>query len=152
MTLISKITTGLAALVFCATTLAAERGTPEEAKALLAKAVSYLKANGKDKAIAQFNDKQGPFVDRDLYVSVIDLQGKTLAHAFTPRLVGKSNLEIEDADGKLFYKERLEIAKAKGRGQQEYKVIHPATKAIESKVAFFEKVDDVVLTTGSFKP
>jgi signal transduction histidine kinase len=152
MTLFHKLVATLPALVFAVAVQAAERGTPDEAKALLVKAVTYLKANGKDKAFAQFADKQGAFVNHDLYVTVIDLQGKTLVHPFSPQLVGKTNLELEDADGKLFYKERLEVAKAKGSGQQDYKVIHPKTKALEVKRAFFEKVDDVVLTTGAFKP
>jgi signal transduction histidine kinase len=151
MNLFKKIVLMLATAALCVTAFAAERGSPEEAKAMLAKAVAYYKANGKEKSIAQFNDKAGSFVDRDLYISVIDLQGNTLAHAFNPRLLGKNNLAIEDADGKLFYKDRLEIVKAKGRGQQEYKVINPVTKAIEHKVAYFEKVDDVVLTTGTFR-
>ncbi len=152
MTFTRRTAAALVCLAFIGGAHAAERGTPDEAKMLLTKAVAYLKANGKDKSIAQFNDKQGPFVDRDLYVSVIDLEGKSLAHAFNPRLIGKSNLEIEDADGKHFFKERIDVAKAKGKGQQEYKVINPVTKAIEQKVAYFEKVDDVVVTTGAFKP
>lgn len=152
MNLFKKIILTLTTALLCSTGHAAERGTPDEAKALLAKAVAFYKANGKDKSIAQFSDKTGSFVSRDLYVTIVDLQGNTLAHAFTPRLVGKNNMALEDADGKLFYKDRIETAKAKGRGQQEYKVINPVSKAIEQKIAFFERVDDVVLTTGTFKP
>jgi signal transduction histidine kinase len=152
MKFVRKFFAILLAAAVCAAAHGAEKATPDEAKAMLTKAVAYLKANGKDKALAQFNDKQGGFVDRDLYVTVIDTSGKTLAHPFNPRLIGKSNIEIEDADGKAFYKERVEIAKAKGHGQQEYKVINPVTKAIEPKLAFFERIDDVIVVTGVFKP
>ena len=41
-------------------------GTAEEATALMNKAVTYLKANGKDKAFEAFNNKKGDFVNKDL--------------------------------------------------------------------------------------
>ncbi len=43
-------------------------GTPAEAKALVKKAIDYMKANGKDKAFAEFSNPKGKFVDRDLYI------------------------------------------------------------------------------------
>jgi cytochrome c len=128
-----------------------ERAKPDEAKAMLAKAVAYYKANGKDKSFAEFSKKDGSFIDRDLYVTAFDLTGKNLAH-INPRMVGKDNINLQDAEGKFHIKERLEIAKAKGKGQQEFKFLNPMTKQIESKLMFFEKIDDVVLACGSYKP
>jgi signal transduction histidine kinase len=141
----------LVALVCCGAQ-AAEHGSIEQAKALLAKSVAYVKANGKEKALAAFMDKKGDFVQGDLYITVIDMKGKTLAHPFVPRLIGMSNLDLEDADGKKFYRERIEIATAKGHGEQDYNVLNPKTKDIEHKVAYFEKVGDIILTSGTFKP
>jgi hypothetical protein len=48
-------------------TLAAQYGTPEEAKALLEKAVAAMKQD-KAKALDMFNKGEGGFKDRDLYV------------------------------------------------------------------------------------
>ena len=62
-----------------------ERAKPEEAKALLAKAVAHIKSAGKDKALADFMTKAAPWVDRDLYITVYDLSGKTLATAANHR-------------------------------------------------------------------
>lgn len=129
-----------------------QRASPNEAKALLAKAISHIKAVGKDKALADFMTKPGPFVDRDLYITVFDLNGKTLAHGANARLVGKDNINMQDANGKYHVKERLEIAKAKGKGQQEFAFLNPMTKQIEPKVMFFERVDDIVVACGSYKP
>ena len=39
--------------------MAQDKGTPEEAKALVKKAIAYIKEVGKDKAIAEFNDPKG---------------------------------------------------------------------------------------------
>jgi signal transduction histidine kinase len=129
-----------------------DRAKPEEAKALLAKAVAHVKAVGKDKAMADFMVKPGPWIERDLYITVFDLNGKTLAHGSIPKLVGKDNINMQDANGKFHVKERLEIAKAKGKGQQEFAFLNPMTKQIEPKLMFFERLDDIVIACGAYKP
>ncbi len=129
-----------------------ERAKPDEAKAMLAKALAHIKAVGKDKAFADFMTKPGPWVDRDLYITVFDMNGKTLAHGANGRMVGKDNINLQDANGKFHVKERLEIAKAKGRGQQEFAFLNPMTKQIEPKLMFFERMDDIVVACGSYKP
>lgn len=128
-----------------------ERASPEEAKALLSKAIAHLKAVGKDKALADFMTKPSPWVDRDLYLSVYDMTGKTVAH-INPRMVGKDNMNLQDANGKFHVKERFEIVNAKGKGQQEFAFLNPMTKQIEPKVMFFEKVGDLILACGAYKP
>lgn len=128
-----------------------ERAKPDEAKALLAKAVAHIKSAGKEKAFADFMTKPGPWVDRDLYITVFDMNGKTLAHGANARLVGKDNINMQDANGKFHIKERLEIAKAKGKGQQEFAFLNPMTKQIEPKVMFFERMDDIIVACGSYK-
>ena len=128
-----------------------DRAKPEEAKAMLAKALAHIKAVGKEKAFADFMTKPGPWVDRDLYITVFDLNGKTLAHGSIPKLVGKDNINMQDANGKFHVKERLEIVKAKGKGQQEFAFLNPMTKQIEPKVMFFERIDDVVVACGAYK-
>ena len=50
------------------TSRAGQYGTPEEAKAMLEKAVAAVKQD-KAKALDMFNKGEGGFKDRDLYVS-----------------------------------------------------------------------------------
>ena len=45
---------------------AQERGTAKEAMAVVDKAIAYYKANGKAKAFAEFNNKKGQFLKKDL--------------------------------------------------------------------------------------
>ena len=146
------LTAAVAAAVALPVMAAEERAKPEEARAMLAKAIAHVKAVGKDKAFADFMQKPGPWVDRDLYITVFDMSGKTLAHGANARLVGKDNINMQDANGKFHVKERLEIARAKGKGQQEFAFLNPMTKQIEPKLMFFEKVDDIVIACGSYKP
>ncbi|MBK8766843.1 MAG: cache domain-containing protein [Burkholderiaceae bacterium] len=131
---------------------AEERGKPEEARAMLARAVAHIKSVGREKAMADFMVKPGPWVDRDLYITVFDMSGKTLSHGANPRMVGKDNINLQDGNGKFHVKERLEIARAKGRGQQEFAFLNPMTKQIEPKLMFFERMDDIVVACGSYKP
>jgi cytochrome c len=41
-------------------------GTQEEAKTMVENAIVFLKANGKEKAIAEFNNPKGKFVNGDV--------------------------------------------------------------------------------------
>lgn len=124
---------------------AAERGTADEAVALVKKGKDFLKANGPEKAYAAFNEPAGQFVDRDLYLFVFDMTGKTLAHGANKKLLDKNLIDLKDPDGKAFIKEFIEVANKKGKGWIDYKWPHPATKAIESKSTYIEKLDDGTL-------
>ena len=111
----------------------AANGTPAEAEAMVKKAVAFTKANGKDKAFAEISNSKGQFIDRDLYVFVYDMNGKCVAHGFNQKMIGKDLIEMKDPDGKLYVKERIEIAKTKGKGIQHYKFTNPESKKIEDK-------------------
>ena len=65
-----------AAALFSATAVyAVGEATPDEAKAMAIKAAEYLKVVGPDKAFPEFDAKDGPWHDRDLYVYVLDDTG-----------------------------------------------------------------------------
>jgi cytochrome c len=131
--------------------VAAEFGTPDEAEALVKKAITEIKTSGKDKAFAEINNTKGKFTDRDLYVFVYDMSGKCVAHGFNQKMIGKDLVEMKDPDGKLYVKERIEIAKTKGKGWQDYKFTNPVTKKLENKTAYIEKVDDLIVGSGAYK-
>jgi len=131
--------------------LAAEFGTPAEAEAMVKKAVAEIKASGKDKAFAEINNKKGKFTDRDLYVFVYDMTGKCVAHGFNAKMIGKDLVDMKDPDGKFYVKERIEIAKTKGSGWQDYKFTNPVSKKVENKTAFVEKVDNFIVGSGVYK-
>ena len=133
--------------------VANERGTASEANALVKKAVAYLKANGKEKAFAAFNDPKGQFVDRDLYIFVYDMQGNSMAigNGNASKMVGKSLIDMRDADGKYIIKGFIETVNAKGSGWVDYKWPNPVTKNVEAKSSYVEKVEDVIVGAGIYK-
>jgi signal transduction histidine kinase len=130
---------------------AADKGTKPEAIALVKKAVDTIKANGPEKAYAQFGKADGGFRDRDLYVLVYDMTGTCLAHGINPKLVGKNNLEAQDADGVYYVKDRLAMAKTKDSFWQDYKYTDPVTKKIEPKSTYCEKLNQTVVCVGIYK-
>lgn len=138
------------ALILSAGAFAATQGTPEEATSLVKKAVSYLKANGKEKTLAEISNNKGQFVDRDLYISVYDMNGKVLAHGTNAKLIGKDVSGLKDADNKEFIKDILAQAKANGKGKSNYKWQNPVTKEIQAKSVYFEKADDMVFSGGYY--
>jgi len=128
-----------------------KKGTPAQAEALVKKAIAFIKANGNDKAFAEISNPKGKFVEGDLYVFVYDLSGKCVAHGGNAKMVGKDLIDLKDADGKAFVQERVEMAKTKGSGWQNYKWNNPAVNKIEEKTAYIEKVGDVIVGCGAYK-
>lgn len=149
-TLFKGVVIGLAALAFTGVAMAADKGTAEEAIAMVKKGVAFVKANGKEKAFAEFSNMKGQFIDRDLYVMVYDMEGNNKAHGSNPKLIGKNLLEIKDADGKFIVKGLIEVAN-KGKGWFDYKWPNGVTKAVEHKSTYVEKVEDVLIGVGIYK-
>jgi len=136
---------------FSGSVFAAEFGTKTEAEALVKKAVAFIKEHGKDKAFAEFSNPKGKFIDKDLYIFVYDMNGKCLAHGANQKMIGKDLAEMKDPDGKFYVKERIEIAKTKGKGWQDYKFTNPVSKKIEHKTAYIEKTDNFIVGSGIYK-
>jgi signal transduction histidine kinase len=126
-------------------------GTADEAVAMVKKASAFLKANGREKALAEISNPRGRFVDRDLYVTVYDMAGTCLAHGFNPKMVGKNMLDLKDPDGKPFIKERSEQAHTRDQFWVDYKYINPTTKQIGAKSMYTEKVGDLLVSCGVYK-
>lgn len=150
VSLLRKVLFSAGLLLALSVARAADSGTPEEAVALVKKAVAYAKANGVGKLIEEVN--KGAYVDRDLYVAVIGMDGTSLANGVNPRLTGKNLLEIMDADGKKFIREGIENAKRHNSGWSDFKWPNPVTKKIERKSTYGEKFGDVLITCGVYKP
>ena len=129
---------------------AGERGTPEEAKGLVKKAIAFYKANGKDKTMAALNDPKGAFIDRDLYVFVHDDKGIYFAIAPKPNFIGKDLSGVKDANGKLIVKEQLDVLKTANDMWQEYDWQNPVSGKIEHKKTYCEKQENLHFCSGAY--
>ena len=130
---------------------AEEFASAKDAEAMVRKAITHIKADGKDKAYTDFTEKKAGWIDRDLYVVVYDMNGKVHAHGQNAKMVGKELIELKDADGKAFVKERVELAASKGKFWQDYKFTDPVSKKVLPKAMYCERLDDVVTCAGIYK-
>ncbi|MCX8111271.1 MAG: methyl-accepting chemotaxis protein [Syntrophorhabdaceae bacterium] len=126
-------------------------GTAEEAEQLVRKAVQYLKQHGKERAFQEFNNKTGQFINKDLYIFVIDNHGLTMANGGNPALVGKEMYNLKDAEGKYFIREIIDTGMKQGKGWVEYKWVNPATGKVMSKSAYCERFGDLFFGCGIYK-
>ena len=110
-----------------AAAFAADGAGKDEAVAMVKKAVAFIKEQGPDKAYPEITNKAGKFIDRDLYVVVYQL------------------------DGKLYVKERVELAGKQPSFWQDYKFVNPVSKKVEPKQMYCEKLDSTAVCAGIYK-
>jgi signal transduction histidine kinase len=145
---------GCAAMLFSAGVGAAEKGSADEAVAMVRKAGEFLKKHGKEKAFAEFNNPKGQFIQKDLYIFTFLANGDGIeqANGANIKLVGKNVLEMKDADGKFLIKDILALGMGKeGKGWVDYKWPNPSTGSLDSKRTYVERVEDVVIGCGIYK-
>jgi cytochrome c len=153
LALIPSLLLVVAGWVLSSPVLAQNKATADEATAMVKRGVVALKAAGKDrdKLYAEVTAQSPRWANQELYLVVYGLDGVVRAHGANARLVGAAMLEMLDVDGRPYIKERIQQAKAKGSFWQSYKYINPATKKIEPKRMYCERLDDSVVCAGIYK-
>ncbi len=127
--------------------IANAQGTATDAKALLAKAVAAVKAD-QAAALTRFDDPNGGFKDRDLYVFCGDLKtGKALNGS----LKGTDLKTAKDSTGKAFGQEMLDKAKDGEVATVDYMFPKPGTTAPVAKEAFIEGIGAIYCGVGYYK-
>lgn len=126
----------------------ASHGTKEEAQAMAEKAAARVKENP-DEAFKKFQEKDGGYIDRDLYVFVFDQDGNFRAHGAKPVLTGKGGLAMKDSDGYPFVKALLDV---KDTGWVDYKWPDITDNGkIKDKSTYVIKIGDYTIGVGYFK-
>jgi hypothetical protein len=145
-----------AVLTFAPAAFCQDHGTPEQAKAMLLKAEAAVKAD-KSKAIDMFNNGEGGFLDRDLYVFCANVgDGKIVAQGNpnAKQILGQDQRSLKDATGKNFGSE-LYAAGKKPEGQitqVSYMFARPgADSKPVPKVSLVTRVSDLVCGVGYYK-
>ena len=117
----------LASALLVGTAAAGDGASKDDAVAMVRKAVAFIKEQGPEKAYAAFTGKDDKFIDRDCYVVVYQL------------------------DGKLFVKERVEMAAKQPSFWQDYKFVNPVDKKVEPKQMYCERLDNTAVCAGIYK-
>ena len=110
---------------------------------LVDRAVTYAQANGKEKALEEFNDVNGSFVDGDYYIFAYDFNGTVLALPFQPELVGEDRSNEQDIYGALYVRDVLNVVKEEGSGLFYYTYPEPENNMTPTiKLSYVRAVDD----------
>lgn len=123
---------------------------PEEARAMAERAADHLEAMGPDRAFRAFMDPNGEFIDRDLYVFVIDFRGILIASGGFPNSIGAALANVRDRNGRPYIREMLRLAQEQEQGWVEYEMVHPCTGEMTPKISFVKRVGPVIIGVGAF--
>jgi hypothetical protein len=138
------LTTCFAALVW------AQGATKEEVVAKCRAAAKLIQEKGLEAAGKTIGDKQGPFVWKDSYVFLMDLDGKMLAHPIKPELTKQATLiNVKDTDGKPLFMEFIEVAGKKGSGWVNYMWPKPGQEKPVPKTSYIYRVPDTPYFVGA---
>ena len=122
----------------------------QKAKEWVANAIAFYKASGKEIALAEFTNPNGPFVKDEMYIFVLDSQGNMVAHGINEKYADKSFLDLKDSMGKNFIREIVDTANTNGSGWVDYQWYNPVTKETKPKSLYFEKIDDLIICSGIY--
>jgi cytochrome c len=141
---------GLAAICL---SLVAQDATQAETETLVKEAIAFAKANGKDAAIKEITKSGGKFHRHggELYVFIYDMDGKVLAHGQGASKVGVNQINAKDPDGVEYVKERVKLAKTKGKGWHDYQYVNPTTQKRQPKTSYIEVWDNLIFGAGIYK-
>lgn len=128
------------------------QGTPAEAQALAERAAAHMTEVGPKQAIEDFNDPNGKFVDRDLFVVVYDPDRKVASSNGVKAYLGRDATRFVDADGNEFGKAIIATAEKSGTGWVEYRMTNPVTMKVELKRSYVIKVGDYIVFVGAYRP
>ena len=131
------------------TTRAGQYGTPNEAKAMLERAVAAVKED-KAKALDMFNKGEGGFKDRDLYVWCANASdGIVTATPYWNR--GKQLKDLEGKRGAPFGKTVMQNATEGTIKETTYWWPRPGSDKPLEKSAFYTKAGDQICAVGYYK-
>lgn len=124
--------------------------TPKDVEEIVNKVASYAKTYGNEKTIQELNNPRGQFIGRGIMIVMEDLNGIVLANSGggAGTDIGKDMTFLQDAKGRYFVKDGLQLAKAKGKGWLEIDMPNDETKLIEHKLQYLQKEGDVVIAAG----
>ena len=129
---------------------AQDYATKPEAVAFVQKAIVRVSEVGMDTAKPEFMDHSGHFFDRDLYMIIIDKAGTRVVHGQNPKLVGKTDYDAVDVNGKEYGKEVQSIAEGPGKGWFTFTFKDPITGKLLPKENYVERAGDYTYLAGVY--
>lgn len=127
------------------------QGTADEAYELVQKALAHIQAVGYDQAARDMQNREGPFVDRDLYIFVLDREGTYRVMGLDPAKVGTRVHDAPGIDADAFMADVLHRVE-QGGGWVEYNIINPVTGQVRAKSSFVAPLPNgLIIGCGAYR-
>ncbi len=137
-------------LCFSVFAWAQQAATKEECVIKCHEAAALINSKGLDEAIKEISDPKGPFVWKDSYVFLMNMEGKMLAHPMQPELTKLPHcLLITDPTDKALFVSFVNLAKTVGHGWVEYMWPRPGHKSPSKKITYIYRVPGKDLFVGA---
>ena len=137
-------------VLFSSQAFAGDKATTEECVVKTHEAAAMINARGLAESIKLIGDPKGPFVWKDSYVFLMDLNGKMLAHPMQPELTRNEHVLLEtDATDKAIFVHFVNIARNPGQGWVDYMWPKPGKKSPSKKVTYIYRVPSKDLLVGA---
>lgn len=139
-----------ALILFLVGPVSADSATKDEVVTKCQQAAQFVQDNGIDSAIKAIGDKNGPFVWKDTYVFMLNMDGKMLAHPMKPELTQKETLfQVRDTSGKPLFVEFVELANSKGKGWVDYMWPKPGQDKPTAKSSYIYRIPGTQYIVGA---
>ena len=126
------------------------RATPDQAQAMLARAVQAVK-DAPDKAFHAINQLHGPFSEDDLYVFVVDLKDdRFCAHDIYRDLIGSDALALHDPSGRPIIQDMIAAVAKADQAEVDYSWPNPVTGSVENKHTYLRKIGGLMVGVGYY--
>ncbi|MDM8550832.1 cache domain-containing protein [Desulfobacterales bacterium HSG2] len=140
----------LAVLFFAANAVAGESATKDECVVKCHEAAALIAAKGLDAAVKIIGDPKGPFVWKDSYVFLMNLDGKMLAHPIKPELKKHEHLLLmTDPLGNALFVSFVNLARKVGHGWVNYMWPKPGKVTPSKKLTYIYRVPNQELFVGA---
>lgn len=118
------------------------QGTADQARQLVFDAMVHIRNVGFEQAVTAFHDKNGPYIDRDLYVFVIDRSGRYVVHGAMPEKDGTDLHAIVGLDADKLVADAWDVCDQEQGGWVNYTITNPVSQAVQAKSSYVMPLDD----------
>jgi cytochrome c len=129
---------------------AGDFATKDEAVSLVKQAIAHVADVGMAKAQPEFMEHGSKWIDRDLYLIILDKNGIRVVHGQNPKLVGKTYYDSVDVNGVEYGKAVQQIAEGPGKGWVSFMFKDPISGKVLPKECYVEHAGDYTYIAGVY--
>ncbi len=121
------------------------QGTADVAMRMTQAALENIRAKGLERASEDFYQPQGRFIDRDLYIFVLDRKGTYRVMGADRSKSGSSVYDAQGVDAERLMRDAWERIDQDGGGWVEYNIVNPRTGDVRGKSSFLLPISEQLL-------